>query len=71
MIVKEVMTGDVSPVAMFLPTRIMYAARDISETVGCLGLITSSIISKKVYLIYLYIESSNHSSLNRMKVLSY
>ena len=47
--------------------RIMYAARDISETVGCLGLITSSIISKKVYL---EIESPNHSSPNRMKVLS-
>ena len=28
--------------------RIMYQARDISATVGCLGLITSSIISKKV-----------------------
>ena len=26
----------------------MYAARDITNTVGCLGLIVSSIISKKV-----------------------
>ena len=28
--------------------RLMYAARDISATVGSLGLITSSIVSKKV-----------------------
>merc|ERR1719427_1270744 len=27
--------------------RLMYAARDVTSTVGCLGLITSSIISKK------------------------
>ena len=32
---------------MFL-FRLMYAARDITNTVGSLGLITSSIISKKV-----------------------
>merc|ERR1712088_20413 len=36
-------TGEICPA-----DKIMYAARDISETVGCLGLITSSIISKKV-----------------------
>merc|ERR1712013_249583 len=35
-------TGEICPA-----DKIMYAARDISETVGCLGLITSSIISKK------------------------
>ena len=32
---------------IFCP-RLMYAARDITNTVGSLGLITSSIISKKV-----------------------
>ena len=34
---------------LLLP-RIMYAARDITGTVGCLGLIVSSIISKKVII---------------------
>ena len=39
----SIFTSDLPPVC-----RIMYQARDISATVGCLGLITSSIISKKV-----------------------
>ena len=35
-------------------SRLMYAARDITNTVGCLGLIVSSIISKKVTGTVLY-----------------
>ena len=38
-------------------SRLMYAARDITNTVGCLGLIVSSIISKKVTLLHYTIHS--------------
>ena len=38
----------------------MYAARDITGTVGCLGLIVSSIISKKVITITITIITYSH-----------
>ena len=38
-------------ISTLLFIRVMYAARDITGTVGCLGLIVSSIISKKVITI--------------------
>ena len=38
-------------ISTLLLPRVMYAARDITGTVGCLGLIVSSIISKKVITI--------------------